>query len=188
MFHSFFLFLDSIERSLRERHALWFFGVGSSMALGTLFLVVMWQPTMAPIVRLLGAQALPAAALLRDAETPPRQDASENRGGALPPTAEASGVEVAGARIDPDAAVVTPPSVSLIGEPRITVAVGSAYTDDGALAEGGTGEALPLRVYVDDAPVDDVIVDTSREGVHVILYRYRGSEGAAEAMRTIVVE
>jgi hypothetical protein len=106
-----------------------------------------------------------------------------------PATAPTQANDATTARIPEPASELTPPTIEPIGETLITLSVGDSYTDDGARAFDKNGGELPLETYVNGAPTELVIIDTSTPGTHVIEYRAVDGEGATGfATRTVRVQ
>jgi hypothetical protein len=178
MRNSLFLLIARIEHSLREHHALWFFGVGTGMTAGVLFLLVMWQPTAAPFAYLLAPNAAPAAigfSLARLQEESVREEEVQH----IHTTSEP---QEANEGADTPPVDVLLPEVALIGEARMSVPVGSAYTDEGAYAEGVDGERLPLRIFINEQRAEEVMLDTSLPARHLIRYEYKDTAGRTSSV------
>ncbi len=82
----------------------------------------------------------------------------------------------------------TPPVVSMLGTSNVTVTVGNPYTDLGALATDDYTPNPVLKTFVNNAPVDKVVIDTSKPGFYTILYRAEDdAHNVGTASRTVNV-
>src|SRR5690606_32868266 len=78
---------------------------------------------------------------------------------------------------------VTAPTISLVGESLITLAVNQPYEELGAVAADDVDGDLSDRIEIDNP------VDTSLIGTYQVIYRVTDSDGnTAEAVRTVIVQ
>jgi hypothetical protein len=81
--------------------------------------------------------------------------------------------------VSPD---TTPPVLTLVGPPTVTLQVGDAYTDAGASAKDNLDGDITTRIVIDNP------VDTSRAGTYVVTYSVSDSAGnSASITRTVIV-
>jgi hypothetical protein len=184
MWHNIFHIIDRIEHSLREHNIAWLAGIGSALGMSVLFLGVLIQGgVFTPLMALFESGNEPAAVV------------GARRGGVIEDAVSpAQTTEPQTAPLAPDDPVVSEepestepplPSAVLIGEPVVRVAVGSAYTDDGAIIPDA--EDVPLDIYVDGVRVEEVFIDTSVPGEHRVEYR-PSAKRAGSTFRTVIVE
>jgi hypothetical protein len=77
---------------------------------------------------------------------------------------------------------VTPPVLTLLGSPTVSLRVGDAYADAGALAVDNIDGDVTGRIVTVNP------VDTSRAGTYVVTYRVADSAGnSASTGRTVIV-
>ncbi len=79
---------------------------------------------------------------------------------------------------------VTPPVITLIGDPIVRIATGSTYTDEGATADDNLEGDITEHIVVQNH------VNTNVEGTYVVRYNVRDWAGnwAEEVIRTVIVE
>ncbi len=76
----------------------------------------------------------------------------------------------------------TPPVLTLLGSPTVTLQAGDAYTDAGASAMDDVDGDITTRIVTDNP------VDTSRAGTYVVTYSVSDSAGNGASMtRTVIV-
>jgi hypothetical protein len=182
----FFIAAARIEHSLREHHALWFFGVGSGMTAGIFFLMVMWQPTVAPFASMLQLGATPALVVGSGEVVRPEEGGDERE--EVVRASDNADLQPNTGESEVREETTFFPEVVLIGESSVMASVGSAYTDDGAYAEGVGGEKLPLRIFVNEQRTEEVMIDTSVPAQHTIMYEYKDASGrVSRAIREVLV-
>jgi len=80
-----------------------------------------------------------------------------------------------------------PPVITLIGEANVTVNLGAAYDDKGAIAEDNIDGVL--TPFIEDSGTVDA-VDTSKKGTYLITYDVEDFSGnkAVQVTRTVIVK
>ena len=77
----------------------------------------------------------------------------------------------------------TPPELTLLGQPTVTLQVGDAYTDAGATARDDLDGDVTAQIVTDNP------VDTSRTGTYVVTYSVSDLSGNhASVTRTVIVQ
>jgi len=79
------------------------------------------------------------------------------------------------------------PTIQILGESPLFIALGSSYTDLGAVAQDDRDAQPEIRLYVDDSPVAKVTLDTSVAKNWFIRYEARDSDGNTNSVERIVV-
>jgi len=80
------------------------------------------------------------------------------------------------------------PVVQVLGDNPAHVVVGAAYTDLGAAVTDDSNEELDIKIFVNDAPVANVSIDTASAGEWTVRYESTDSAGnSGSAERTVIV-
>ncbi len=80
------------------------------------------------------------------------------------------------------------PVVTLIGTSPVSVALGEAYIDQGVSVTSPSGAAiLGITLIVDGTAVDEVAIDTSATGTHVITYTATDEQGRSDSVERVVI-
>lgn len=105
------------------------------------------------------------------------------------PASSGTNAVVGGATADSGTSLdKTPPVVSMLGGSSITLSVGQTYTDFGAVATDDYTPSPRLQMYVNNALVSKVTIDTGTPGFYTILYRAEDdAHNVGTATRTVNV-
>ena len=71
-----------------------------------------------------------------------------------------------------------PPTLTILGDNPVRIAVGGTYTDLGAAVTDDHDTDLSIQIYVDGVAVTEVTLDTSTTTVYTITYESLDSDGA----------
>lgn len=125
----------------------------------------------------------------KETETPIQTGTSTVKGTTTSNTTNNTGS--GGGSTNEEAPTSTPnqaPTLTILGENPVRIAIGATYTDLGATVSDDHDTINTVEVYVNGVQVDSVVLDTSATGTYEIMYESADSEGSiAQKIRIVEV-